>query len=90
MTIETLILYGAIAGLIAGLFIRGNGLGCLALIAVPAAIIAFVAIWHTAHPEVLESTSGLDYVFLPLWPTLGALGGFIVAKVVRGVMKRKR
>lgn len=84
MTIEKLLL--SIEGLLALGFgawllvtVARPKLGCLILLAVPVAMIAYVSWWHGQHPENLRSTSALDYLFGPLWLSLGALTGYCAA-----------
>lgn len=89
MSIEMLALCGAAAGLIAGLAFSSR-IGCLVLLAVPIGMIAYIQLWQNAHPENLASTSGLDFLFGPLWPSLGAFAGFAVGKIIRAaVLKRE-
>ena len=41
-----------------------------------------VSRWQDANPDALGSTSGLDFVFGPLWPSLGAIGGFVAGRLL--------
>jgi len=41
--------------------------------------------WQGEHPEDLRSTSGLDFVFAPLWPSLGAVMGYFAGMWFRSV-----
>ncbi|WP_448664044.1 hypothetical protein ACG3SL_05000 [Sphingomonas sp. CJ20] len=90
MTINMLLLYGAIAGLVLGSLIARQRIGCIALLIVPIAMVVDVSRWQAAHPENIRSTSGLDFVFSPLWPSLGALAGFYVARMMRAWLVRRR
>lgn len=90
MTIEMLLIAGALAGLVIGLASPSAKLGCVALWVVPIAMIAYVYAWQRAHPESLRSTSGLDFLFGPLWPSLGALFGFVVGTSLRYFILSKR
>jgi hypothetical protein len=83
MTITMLLIYGAVAGLLVGAVIPGKRFGCMALLIVPIAMIVYVSRWQAAHPENIRSTSGLDFIFGPLWPSLGALAGFYTARALR-------
>ncbi|MBN8819970.1 MAG: hypothetical protein J0I80_14755 [Sphingomonas sp.] len=83
MTINMMLLYGAFAGLAIGIVIPWERFGCMGLLIVPIAMIVYVSRWQAAHPENIRSTSGLDFVFGPLWPSLGALAGFYVARMIR-------
>ncbi|MCI1141977.1 hypothetical protein MOP88_06120 [Sphingomonas sp. WKB10] len=53
-------------------------------------MIAYVYAWQSAHPDSLRSTSGLDFVFGPLWPSLGAMGGYVVGTAIRYFILFKR
>jgi len=46
-------------------------------------MIASAQAWQSAHPESLRSTSGLDFVFGPLWPSPEAMGGYPGGKAIR-------
>lgn len=83
MSINLLLLYGALAGLAAGIAIPWQRVGCIVLLVVPIAMIVYVSRWQAAHPENIRSTSSLDFVFGPLWPSVGALAGFYAARMVR-------
>ena len=83
MTIEMMLLAGAAAGLLIGVIFRNPRLGCGMLWIVPIAMIAYVYAWQSAHPENIRSTSGLDFIFGPLWPSLGAAAGWVVGTIVR-------
>lgn len=84
MSIELLIFCGFVAGLLVGVTIRKPSLGCLILLTVPVAMIAYISWWQGENPDKLRSTSALDFVFGPLWPSLGAIGGFFAGKLLRG------
>ena len=83
MSNELLALCGLVVGLLVGVVVRKPALGCLIMLAVPAAMIAWVAWWQSQNPDQLRSTSALDFVFAPLWPSLGALAGYIAAQLLR-------
>jgi hypothetical protein len=84
-----LILGGCVAGLLVGLAAPSQRIGCIALWAVPVAMIVYVDRWQAAHPESLRSTSGLDFVFVPLWPSLGAIAGYFAGKMFRAALSRR-
>ena len=90
MTIEMLLIAGALAGLVIGLAVPNPKLGCAALWIVPLAMIIYVYAWQRAHPENLRSTSGLEFFFGPLWPSLGAMVGFVVGTSLRCFVLSKR
>ena len=74
---------GAAIGLIVGMVLHRPKIGCAALLIVPVAMIFFVSWWQGQHPENLRSTSGLDFIFGPLWPSLGAIGGYFIGRWLR-------
>lgn len=84
MSNELLIFCGLVAGLLVGITVRKPAVGCLTMLAVPVAMVAYIAWWQSQNPEHLRSTSALDFVFGPLWPSLGAVAGFIVGRLLRG------
>lgn len=89
MTIEMLLLYGALAGFIVGAAIPKPKLGCLILLTVPVVMIVYINRWQAAHPENLRSTSALDFLFGPLWPSLGAIGGFVAGMMLRSALAKR-
>ena len=89
LTIEGSLAIGGIAGLIVGVSVARPKFGCLILLAVPLAMIAHTILWQRAHPENLRSTSGLDFIFGPLWPSLGAIAGFMVGVWLRSMFDRR-
>ncbi len=89
LTIEGSLAVGAVAGLLVGLLLTRPKLGCLVLLAVPVAMIFFISWWQGEHPENLRSTSGLDFVFGPLWPSLGAIGGYYLGMGLRSFFDRR-
>ena len=84
MTIAQLIIAGAAVGFAIALVMRRGRQGCALLLLVPLSMIAFVILDQSVlHPENVRSTSALELIFGPLWPTLGAVGGFAMGLVVR-------
>ena len=83
MTIEMLLFWGFVAGLLVGAALGEARLGRLVLAAVPVAAIIWVAWWQSENPDKLRSTSGLDYVFGALWPSLGAAAGLFAGRRAR-------
>ena len=80
--IETAMLVGAFVGLVLGFSVASPKRGCALLSILPLAMIGYIAWWQSAHPENLTSTSGLDFVFGPMWPSVGALVGFGLGRLV--------
>ena len=83
LSIEMLILSGAISGLIIGLVSSNPKIGVYSLLCVPVSAIAYTIWWQSQNPDALRSTSGLDFFFNPLWPSFGALIGFVVGILLR-------
>jgi hypothetical protein len=90
VTIEFLLMAGAVAGLFIGLAVARPAQGCAALLAVPLAMFAYVWWWQSQNPDKLRSISGLDFLFGPLWPSLGAVGGFFVGMLIRSLLQKSR
>ena len=90
MSIETLLIAGGIFGLAIGLAFRSHKLGCATLWIVPVATFAYVDWWQNAHPENLRSTSGLDFVFGLPWPSMGAMGGYLIGAATRYAVIERR
>jgi len=87
--IEGLLLIGLGVGIAIGLLAPNQRVGCVGLLVVPLAMIAYIGWWQGEHPENLRSTSGLDFIFGPLWPSLGALVGLFLGIFIRDRMKKK-
>ena len=83
LTIEGSFSIGVGVGLLIGILLPPSKLGCLALLVVPVAMIFFINWWHGEHGGNLSSTSGLDFVFGPLWPSLGSVVGYAVGMLLR-------
>ncbi|WP_088306853.1 hypothetical protein [Novosphingobium sp. B 225] len=89
LTIEGSLLIGAIIGLIVGILISRQKAGCIALLIVPIGMIFFIAWWQGHQPENLRSTSGLEYAFGPLWPSAGAVCGFLLGRWFRSFLAER-
>lgn len=89
MTIEGLMIAGAGAGFAFGLAGWSQKIGCVFLALISLAMIVYVAVWQEMHPENLRSTSGLDFIFGPLWPCLGAFCGWSVGTLMRSLLKNR-
>lgn len=87
MTIELMLIAGGLVGFLFGLLAWNPKVGCALFGIIAVAMIVYVAIWQAQHPESLRSTSGLDFLFGPLWPSLGAFGGWAVGSFVRSLWK---
>ena len=83
MTIEAMLIAGFGVGFLVGILVRQQKLGCTLLTGVPIAMIVYIAWWQAQNSDALRSTSGLDFIFGPLWPSLGALAGFYLGRFVR-------
>jgi hypothetical protein len=83
MTIEAMLTVGAVIGFIIGLGAPRERTGCLALLIIPVSALLYTLIWQAQHPENLRSTSALDLIFAPLWPSIGAIAGYVFGRLVR-------
>ena len=88
LTIEGSFAIGVVIGALIGVAVAKQKVGCLTLLAVPVAMVFYVGWWQGQHPENLRSTSSLDFVFGPLWPSLGALCGFYGGRLLRFIWRR--
>ena len=89
LTIEGSLAIGAAIGALIGVAVARQKIGCLTLLAVPVAMVFYIGWWQGQHPENLRSTSGLDFVFGPLWPSLGAVCGFYGGRLLRSLVSRR-
>lgn len=83
MMIIWMVIGGFVAGLLAALAVARTGMGCALLLLVPVAMIALVLVDQNLHPEDQNSTSALAFIFAPFWPSIGAIGGFLLGKLAR-------
>lgn len=83
MTIEAMLTIGAVIGFMIGLGAPRKRTGCLALLIIPLGALLYTGIWQGQHPENLRSTSALDFIFVPLWPSFGAVAGYVLGRLVR-------
>jgi hypothetical protein len=88
MIIELMLVFGMVAGLAVGLAFARPRVGCSILLIIPVAMLFYVAWWQSGHPADLRSTSGLDYLFGPLWPSLGALVGYYFGKWLKALTQK--
>ena len=75
------IAFGGVIGFLAGMLPRKKA-GCAVLFSVPLGMIFYTRVELSRanhHPDALDS---LAYVFLPLWPSLAALTGRLVYKIM--------
>jgi hypothetical protein len=89
LTIEGSMAIGLGVGLLVGVLLPRPKVGCTALLVVPVAMIFFIGWWQGQHPENLRSTSGLDFMFGPLWPSLGAVIGYFVGAWLRRLFDKR-
>ncbi|HEX8626242.1 MAG TPA: hypothetical protein VF782_14370 [Allosphingosinicella sp.] len=52
-------------------------------------MIVYVAWWQGENPDKLRSTSGLDFIFGALWPSLGALAGLFAGDGLKSRLRRR-
>jgi hypothetical protein len=89
LTVKGSFAIGSAIGLLVGFVFHRPKLGCLVLLVVPVAMIFFISWWQGQHPENLRSTSGLDFVFGPLWPSLGAVAGYFGGSFIRSLIDKR-
>lgn len=89
LTIEGSFAIGAGIGALIAIATARQKVGCITLLAVPVAMFLYVGWWQGQHPENHRSTSGLDFVFGPLWPGLGALCGFYTGRLLRSFIRSR-
>lgn len=88
MTPELFIALGFAAGLLVSLLSSGVRHGCLGLLTVPVLMLSYIWVWQSLNPEKPRSTSALDYVLGPPWPSLAAIAGFGVGEFVRFLFRK--
>ena len=71
--VSALLILGGAAGLTLGTLFGLKRGGSLSLLLVPITTIVYISRWQANNPDLLRSTSGLDYLFGPLPPTSAAL-----------------
>ena len=84
-----LIIAAAAFGLIASLY-PNRRWGCAVLLMVPVAMLFVV---HTELSEPSRRPDALDalgYLFGPLWPSLGAIAGFLMGRAARKLILSRR
>jgi hypothetical protein len=89
MAIEVSLMIGGVAGLLIGIIASNGKIGCAALFLIPIAMIVYIAVWQSRHPESIRSTSALDFIFGPLWPSLSGLCGFGLVRLLRSSADRR-
>jgi hypothetical protein len=80
-----MLLLGAVVGFLIGLIAPSERSGCSLLGIIPASTIIYIAVWQGQNSYNVRSTSALDFLFGPLWPSLGGFGGLLLGRVVRAI-----
>ena len=79
-----LFVIGLLVGVVLGVLLGSkNFIGCVPLALVPVATLAYVDWWLGRDPEGPTSMSGLLYLFVPIYPTAGALVGYGLIWLIR-------
>ncbi|MFM7377350.1 MAG: hypothetical protein ACKO1O_04345 [Erythrobacter sp.] len=86
MTVENMLITGGVAGFLFGTLGWSRKAGCVLLALIAAGMIAYVAVWQVMHPDSLRSTSGLEFILVPLWPCLGAFCGWSLGALIRALV----
>ncbi len=89
LTIGQMLVCGFVAGLLIGVTFPHPKLGCVGLLAVPVGMFVYIWWWQSENPDKLRSTSGLDFVFGPLWPSLGAIAGYLAGMTLRSLLPKR-
>lgn len=88
LTITQLLVCGFIVGLLIGIALPHPKVGCVGLLAVPIGMFAYIWWWQGQNPDKLRSTSALDFVFGPLWPSLGAICGYFAGAALGSLLSK--
>ena len=83
VSVGVLLMIGFVAGGIIGLLLGSKRLGCGTLALIPIGAIAYVSWWQDQHAENLRSTSGLEFIFVPIPPSIAALAGYGLVWLIR-------
>ena len=86
--IETAMLIGSIVGVLAGLIPRRKT-GCAALLIIPFVMVVYTVIELNDPSRTPDAQDALYLVFNPAWPSLGAIIGFSLVRLIRGLVLRK-
>lgn len=88
LSIKQLLLVGLIFGLILGFPSMISNARKWLLLAVPIIAIGYAAWWISENPGIKEeqATWALIYIFVPLWPSVGALAGFGISRIARNIL----
>lgn len=78
-----LLLIAFIMGGCLGLGLRKWRFGCVSLLLIPIGACVYVGWWQSQHPELLRSTSGLEYLFVQFPVLIGGLAGYGLVAFIR-------
>ena len=87
-TIQGLLALGFAVGLLVGVTVPRPVFGLPILLTVPIAMAGYVGWWQSQHPEHVGPNSALDFLYGPLWPSLGAVGGYLTGMLIRSILRR--
>jgi len=88
VTVEGSFVAGGAAGFVIGTLLPRFRFGCPTLLVIPVARYFFVGWWQDQNPDLLRSTSGLQFIFGPIWPGMGAIAGYPVGKELRSLFDK--
>jgi hypothetical protein len=88
LTITQLLISGLVVGFLIGIVLPHPKVGCVALLAVPVGMFAYIWWWQGQNPDKLRSTSALDFLFGPVWPSLGAICGYFAGVALRSLLSK--
>jgi hypothetical protein len=89
LTIMQLLVCGFIVGVLIGVILPHPKVGCVGLLAVPIGMFSYIWWWQGQNADKLRSTSALDLVFGPLWPSLGSICGYFAGVALRSLLSKK-
>ena len=86
--IEAALLIGGLVGAVTGLVPRAK-IGCAALVIIPLVMLVCTFTQQNDASRRPDALDPLFYVFNPLWPSLGALIGFGLVRLLRAMVLPK-
>lgn len=88
MTIEAMLVGGLVMGLLIGAVVGSAKTGCAILLLIPTGAVLYVAVQQALEPDTITSTSALDFLFAPAWPSFAGIVGFAIARAAREMIDR--
>ncbi|KRA79714.1 hypothetical protein ASD76_16960 [Altererythrobacter sp. Root672] len=89
VSIGVLLVLGLLTGGAIGLLAGSTRFGFGILTLVPIGAVTYVNWWQNQHPESIRSTSGLEFIFVPIPPSIAALIGYGMIWLIRDWLATK-